>query len=87
VPSFASLPKVGAIWVLEGLVHAMPTSPSLAAIKCNNRNIHPHILLTQRELRPHGFGEIANTRSMTRKRIRGEVLARVAGIAVIRMIL
>jgi hypothetical protein len=32
VPSFASLPKVGATWTLEALVHAMPISPSFAAI-------------------------------------------------------
>ncbi len=32
VPSFASLPKVGATWMLEALVHAMPISPSFAAI-------------------------------------------------------
>jgi hypothetical protein len=32
VPSFASLPKVGATWMLEAPVHPMPISPSLAAI-------------------------------------------------------
>jgi hypothetical protein len=33
VPSFASLPKVGATWMLEAPVQAMPISPSFAAIK------------------------------------------------------
>jgi hypothetical protein len=32
VPSLASLPKVGATWIDEALVHAMPISPSFAAI-------------------------------------------------------
>ena len=32
VPSFASLPKVGATWMLEAEVHAMPISPCFAAI-------------------------------------------------------
>ena len=33
LPSLASLPKVGATCALEALVHAMPISPSFAAIK------------------------------------------------------
>ena len=32
VPSLASLPKVGATWIEEALVQAMPISPSFAAI-------------------------------------------------------
>jgi MobA/MobL family len=45
------------------------------------RNFHAHILLTHRALGPDGFGEIANTRTETRKRKGREVLEQLAGIA------
>ena len=47
----------------------------------DHRNIHAHVLVTHRELGPDGFGEIANTRTMTRKRKGQEVQEKIAGIA------
>jgi ATP-dependent exoDNAse (exonuclease V) alpha subunit len=47
----------------------------------DDRNIHAHVLLTHRELGAGGFGEIANTRTISRKRKGRLVLEQVAGIA------
>ncbi|MGD0107366.1 MAG: MobQ family relaxase [Rhodopila sp.] len=47
----------------------------------DHRNIHAHVLLTHRELGADGFGNIANTRTMARKRKGREVQEQVAGIA------
>jgi ATP-dependent exoDNAse (exonuclease V) alpha subunit len=46
----------------------------------DDRNIHAHVLLTHRELGTDGFGEIANTRTISRKRKGRRVLEQVAGI-------
>jgi hypothetical protein len=45
------------------------------------RNWHAHILFSHREFGPDGFGDIANTRTMTRKRKGREVQEQIAGIA------
>ncbi|MGE0280196.1 MAG: MobQ family relaxase [Rhizobiaceae bacterium] len=47
----------------------------------DHRNHHAHVLITHRELGPEGFGDIANTRTVTRKRKGREVQEQVAGIA------
>jgi MobA/MobL family len=47
----------------------------------DDRNIHAHVLLTHRELGPDGFGEIANTRILTRRRKGRDAPEKVAGIA------
>jgi hypothetical protein len=47
----------------------------------DERNYHAHILLTHREIGPDGFGEIANTRTQTRKRKGREVREQIAGFA------
>ncbi|MBV8574349.1 MAG: MobA/MobL family protein, partial [Acetobacteraceae bacterium] len=47
----------------------------------DHRNHHAHCLLTHREFGPDGFGDIANTRSITRTRKGQEVQEQVAGIA------
>jgi hypothetical protein len=44
------------------------------------RNHHAHVLVTHRELGPEGFGEIASSRIMTRKRNGEMVQERVSGI-------
>ena len=47
----------------------------------DDRNVHAHVLLSHRELGADGFGEIANTRTITRKRNGQQVQEKVAGIA------
>ena len=47
----------------------------------DHRNVHAHVLLTHRSLDADGFGDIANTRSMTRMRKGQEVSEQIAGIA------
>jgi hypothetical protein len=47
----------------------------------DDRNIHAHVLLSHRELGADGFGEIANSRTVTRKRNGEQVQEKVAGIA------
>ncbi|MGE4046252.1 MAG: MobQ family relaxase [Acetobacteraceae bacterium] len=52
----------------------------------DHRNVHAHVLVTHRELGPEGFGDIANTRTQTRKRKgkdgqQREVTEKIAGIA------
>jgi ATP-dependent exoDNAse (exonuclease V) alpha subunit len=47
----------------------------------DHRNVHAHVLLTHRQLDAHGFGDIANTRMMSRKRKGKDVFEQVAGIA------
>jgi hypothetical protein len=47
----------------------------------DHRNYHAHVLVTHRELGPEGFGDIANTRTITRTRKGREVQEQVAGIA------
>jgi hypothetical protein len=49
--------------------------------KGDHRNWHAHILITHRELGPHGFGEIANVRTRMRSRNGKTVEERVSGIA------
>jgi len=44
----------------------------------DDRNIHAHVLLTHREFGPDDFGEIANTRTITRKRKGRLVLEKIA---------
>ena len=46
----------------------------------DDRNIHAHVLLTHRQLGPDGFGAIANTRTMIRKRKGRGVREKIAGI-------
>ncbi len=50
------------------------------AIHNNPGNIHAHVLISHRELGPDGFGEIANTRIVPRKRNGQIVQEKVAGI-------
>jgi hypothetical protein len=47
----------------------------------DDRNIHAHVLITHRELGVDGFGAIANTRTMIRKREGRQVREKIAGIA------
>jgi MobA/MobL family len=47
----------------------------------DERNIHAHVLITHRELGADGFGAIANTRTMIRKRKGRAVREKIAGIA------
>jgi hypothetical protein len=47
----------------------------------DHRNVHAHVLLTHRTLDADGFGDIANTRNMTRMRKGQEVPEQIAGIA------
>jgi hypothetical protein len=47
----------------------------------DDRNIHAHILITHRQLGADGFGAIANTRTMIRKRKGREVREKIAGLA------
>jgi hypothetical protein len=47
----------------------------------DHRNHHAHVLITHRELGPESFGDIAHTRTVTRKRKGREVQEQVAGIA------
>ena len=47
----------------------------------HHRNIHATFWLSHRQLGPEGFGEIANTRIVTRKRNGKQEQEKVAGIA------
>lgn len=47
----------------------------------DHRNYHAHILLTHRQLGANGFGEIANARTVIRKRQGQQVEEKIAGIA------
>jgi len=47
----------------------------------DHRNTHAHVLVTHREFGPDGFGEIANQRTVTRKRKGREVQEKIAGLA------
>jgi ATP-dependent exoDNAse (exonuclease V) alpha subunit len=72
--------------LLSDFVHKLVEKHGVAAdvaihLAHDDRNIHAHVLLSHRELGPDGFGEIANTRSVTRKRSGEQVQEKVAGIA------